>query len=377
MKLTGTGVRRLSYSPRKLLDGYNVEKLSIATIASHSALDVFDGAKDHGFRTIAVCQIGRERTYIRFKRVVDEVLLLDKFADVVRDAAIDMLRRNHAIFVPNRSFSVYVGYDNIEKSFPVPIFGNRYLLRYEERVGEKNYYRLLKIAGIRFPRTFTHPDEIDRPVIVKMPHARKRVERGFFIAVDRDDFKRKFSRLVSRGVILEEDLTRASIEELIVGAHFNVNYFRSIAEGRVEILSIDRRIQTNLDGLLRLPADVQLELGEHLDIEMVEIGHEPATIRESMLDKLFEIGDRFVEASEKVEPPGVIGPFTLQLMVTKDLEVVVFDVALRIGGGTNAYMGIGSQYSKLYFGRAVSMGWRIAKEVKDCAERGCLEDIVT
>lgn len=377
MKLIGVGVGELSYSPRKLLDGYDVEKLSIATIASHSALDVFDGAKDHGFRTIAVCQIGREKTYTRFKRVVDEVLLLDRFADVVRDTVVDVLRRNNAIFVPNRSFSVYVGYDNIERSFPVPVFGNRYLLRYEERVDEKNYYRLLDVAGIKFPKTFTNPDEIDRPVIVKMPHARKRVERGFFIAVDRDDFKRKFSRLVSRGVLLEEDLARASIEELVVGAHFNVNYFRSIAEGRVEILSIDRRIQTNLDGLLRLPADVQLELGDYLDVEMVEIGHEPATIRESMLDKLFEIGDRFVEATEKVEPPGVIGPFTLQLMVTKDLEVVVFDVALRIGGGTNAYMGIGSQYSKLYFGKAVSMGWRIAKEVKDCAERGCLENIVT
>jgi len=377
LKLIGVEVGELSYSPRKLLDGYDVEKLSIATIASHSALDVFDGAKDHGFRTIAVCQIGREKTYTRFKRVVDEVLLLDRFADVVRDTVVDVLRRNNAIFVPNRSFSVYVGYDNIERSFPVPVFGNRYILRYEERVGEKNYYRLLDVAGIKFPKTFTNPDEIDRPVIVKMPHARKRVERGFFIAVDRDDFKRKFSRLVSRGILLEEDLARASIEELVVGAHFNVNYFRSIAEGRVEILSIDRRIQTNLDGLLRLPADVQLELGDYLDVEMVEIGHEPATIRESMLDKLFEMGDRFVEATEKVEPPGVIGPFTLQLMVTKDLEVVVFDVALRIGGGTNAYMGIGSQYSKLYFGKAVSMGWRIAKEVKDCAERGCLENIVT
>jgi 5-formaminoimidazole-4-carboxamide-1-(beta)-D-ribofuranosyl 5'-monophosphate synthetase len=377
LKLAGTEVRGLSYSPRKLLEGYSVENLSVATIASHSALDVFDGAKDHGLRTVAVCQVGREKTYTRFNRVIDEVLLLDRFADVVRADIVDRLRRGHAIFVPNRSFSVYVGYDNIERSFPVPVFGNRYLLRYEERVSEKNYYKLLDIAGIRRPRTYTYPDEIDRPVIVKIPHARKRVERGFFIAVDREDFKRKFARLVSRGVLLEEDIAKASIEELVVGAHFNVNYFKSVAEGRVEILSIDRRIQTNLDGLLRLPADVQLELGEYLDVEMIEVGHEPATIRESVLEKLFEAGDRFVEAAEKVEPPGVVGPFTLQLMVTKDLEVVVFDVALRIGGGTNAYMGIGSQYSKLYFGRSVSMGWRIAKEIKDCAEGGCLEDVVT
>lgn len=213
--------------------------------------------------------------------------------------------------------------------------------------------------------------------MVKMPHARKRVERGFFVAVDREDFWRKFRKLVNDGVVSEGDLGKASIEELVVGAHFNVNYFRSVARDEVEILSIDRRIQTNLDGLLRLTADVQLEIRDYFDVEMIEIGHEPATIRESELNRLFEVGDRFVRAAEEVEPPGVIGPFTLQLMVTSDLDIVVFDVALRIGGGTNIYMGIGSQYSKLYFGKPISMGKRVAMEIRECLEGDCLEKLVT
>ena len=120
-----------------------------------------------------------------------------------------------------------------------------------------------------------------------------------------------------------------------------------------------------------------MELSKYIDVEMIEIGHEMATIRESMLEKLFEIGDRFVEATKKFEPPGVIGPFTLQLFVTHDMDVVVFDVAFRIGGGTNVYMGIGSQYSKLYFGKPISMGRRIAMEIKECLELGCIEDVVT
>ena len=362
---------------KELLNGYKLSDISIATIASHSALDVFDGAKDEGFKTIAVCQKGREKPYLRFRRVVDVPIVLDKFADVVRQENIELLRRYNAIFVPNRSFSVYVGYDNIEKIFAVPIFGNRYLLRYEERVGEKTYYRILDEAGIRRPKTFSSPDEIDRPVMVKMPHARKRVERGFFVAVDRDDFWKKFRKLVSDGVVREDDLPKASIEELVIGAHFNVNYFASVARRDVEIISIDRRIQTNLDGFLRLPANIQTELSEYIDIEMIEIGHEMATIRESMLEKLFEIGDRFVEACKKVEPPGIIGPFTLQLFVTSDMDVVVFDVAFRIGGGTNVHMGIGGQYSKLYFGKPVSMGRRVAMEIRECIENKCLEDVVT
>ncbi|MEM4789539.1 MAG: formate--phosphoribosylaminoimidazolecarboxamide ligase family protein [Ignisphaera sp.] len=367
------------YNPNKLLDGYRlgVDYIHIATIASHSALDVFDGAKDEGFKTVAVCQKGREKPYLRFRRVVDYPIILEKFIDIVKDDVVAILRSKNALFVPNRSFSVYVGYDNIENNFPIPIVGNRYLLRYEERSGEKTYYRLLDEAGIRRPITFPSPDDINRPVMVKMPHAKKRVERGFFIAIDRDDFWKKFRRLVSDGVIDEKDLARASIEELVIGAHFNVNYFRSIARKDVEIISIDRRIQTNLDGYLRLPADVQVELKDYIDVEMIEIGHEMATIRESMLEKLFNIGDRFVEATNKIEPPGVIGPFTLQLMVTADMNVVVFDVALRIGGGTNIHMGIGGQYSKLYFGKPISMGRRIAIEIKDCLYMGCLEEIVT
>jgi len=367
------------YDPRKLLEGYprGPEGLRIGAVASHSALDVFDGAKDEGFETVAICQRGREEPYLRFDRVVDRAIVLERFAQVVEERWVEELRRLNTIFVPNRSFAVYVGYDAIESGFPVPIFGNRYLLRWEERTGAKNYYRLLDEAGIRRPKTFENPDDIDRPVMVKLPEARRRVERGFFVAIDRDDFWRKFRRLVDRGVVREEDLGSASIEELVLGAHFNVNYFYSVARKRLELLSIDRRIQSNLDGFLRQTADIQLELREHLEVRYIEVGHEAATIRESLLAKLFDIGDRFVEASRKLEPPGVVGPFTLQLFVTPELDIVVFDVATRIGGGTNIYMGIGSQYSKLYFGRPVSIGSRIAMEIRECAEQGCLEDIVT
>ena len=366
------------FKPDELLEGYDLKagKVHVGAIASHSALDVFDGAKDEGFRTVAICQRGREKPYLRFRRVVDEVMVLSRFGDVVNDAIVSKLRSLNTILVPNRSFSVYVGYDNIETKLNVPIFGNRYLLRWEERTGEANYYRLLDEAGIRRPKTFSDPDDIDRPVIVKLPEATRRVERGFFIAVDRDDFWRKFRKLVRDGVIREEDIANASIEELVIGAHFNVNYFRSIARGDVEILSIDRRIQTNLDGFLRMPAEIQLEL-KNVNVRYIEIGHEAATIRESLLSKLFDVGDRFVEATKKLAPPGIIGPFTLQLFVTPDLDVVVFDVATRIGGGTNIYMGIGSQYSKLYFGKPVSIGRRIAMELKWCLEQKCIDKVIT
>lgn len=359
----------------ELLRSYDLRNIHIGAIASHSALDVFDGAKDEGFKTVAICEAGRELPYLRFKAVVDEVLILKKFADVVDEDVMRRLKDLNTILIPNRSFSVYVGYRNIEERLRIPVFGNKYLLKWEERVGDYNYYKLLDAAGIRRPKVFKDPDSIDVPVIVKMPEARRRVERGFFIASDRDDFYRKVRELMDKGIIDEVSLKNASIEELVIGAHFNVNYFRSIVRKDVELLSIDRRIQSNLDGFIRIPAKEQL--GIDYPVRYVEVGHEPATIRESILNKLFSIGDAFVEAVDRLVPPGLIGPFTLQLMVTPELDVVVYDVAFRIGGGTNVYMGVGSQYSKLYFGRPVSMGRRIAMEIRWCVEGGCLDRVLT
>jgi len=343
----------------------------IACIASHSALDVFDGAKDEGFRTIAIAQRGRELPYREFP-VVDELIILEKFSEITRDDVQNKLLSRESVIVPNRSFSVYVGYDAIERRLRVPVFGNKYLLRWEERVGETNYYKILDEAGLRRPRILK-PNEIDGPVIVKLPEATRKVERGFFVAKDKDDFQRKVEQLKSQGIISDESLREAVIEEYIAGTHFNVNFFRSIAMDRLELLSIDRRLQTNIDDINRLPAKEQIDV----PARMIEVGHIPVTIRESLLEKLFEAGHAVVKAVDRIVKPGLIGPFTLQLMITPDLDVVIYDVAFRIGGGTNAYMGIGSQYSKLYFREPISMGRRIAMEIRTCIEKKCLEEITT
>ncbi|WP_338599956.1 formate--phosphoribosylaminoimidazolecarboxamide ligase family protein [Sulfolobus tengchongensis] len=347
--------------------------LKIAALASHSALDVFDGAKDEGFQTIGLCKKGRERPYLEFKAIMDRCILLDDFKEIVSDRVQDELIKENAIIIPNRSLAVYLGYDDLER-MKVKIFGNRYMLRWEERIGEKNYYKILNEAKIPSPRIFK-PEEIDRPVIVKLPEAKRRVERGFFFAVNKEDFYNKLDDLLRKNIIDEESVKNMVIEEFVFGAHFNLNYFYSEIFNRLELISIDRRIQSDWDTLYRLPADIQLKLNRVP--RLIEVGHEPVTIRESLLEKVFEIGHKFVEATKKLEPPGIIGPFTLQVMVTPDLDLVVYDVAPRIGGGTNAYMGIGSQYSKFYFGKPISLGRRIALEIKYAIINNLTEKILS
>ncbi len=91
----------------------------------------------------------------------------------------------------------------------MPLFGSRNLLRSEERSEEKSYYWLLEKAGLPYPEP-VKPEEIDEVglVIVKLPHAKKRLERGFFTAASYREFREKAERLIKLGVITEEDLAR-------------------------------------------------------------------------------------------------------------------------------------------------------------------------
>jgi len=357
----------------KLLNQYNYEKISIGVIGSHSALDVLDGARKNRFKTTVICEKGREDPYERFNRIIDDLIILDKFSDIY--SIQDELIEDNCIFIPNRSFAVYCDTNRIEKEFKVPIFGSRNLLKVEERVGLHNYYEILQEANIRAPKIFKNPAEIDSPVICKIPHAKQKVERGFFVAKNKEDFFEEFERRVENGALNKEDLKLASIEEYVSGVTFNFNMFSSPIYNRCELMGIDRRFVTDLDGIVRLPANQQLKL--ELEEEMKEIGNYAVTLRESMLKHVFPMGDRFIEATKKLYPPGIIGPFALQTMITKDYEFVVFDVSMRMGGGTNSFMGIGSQYSAVYWGEPISAGRRVGMEIRMAAEQNRLQYVVT
>ncbi|MEM0233077.1 MAG: formate--phosphoribosylaminoimidazolecarboxamide ligase family protein [Candidatus Nezhaarchaeales archaeon] len=357
----------------KVLEKYNLDDIHIGVLGSHSALDVMDGAKDEDFKTIVVCQRGREKPYLMYKRLCDEIIVLDKFSQIVNEEVQRTLRELNTVFVPHRAFTTYVPYDDIEERFLVPIFGNRAMLRTEERWAPRNQYYLLEKAGIRQPKKFKSPDEIDRLVIVKVPEAKRKIERAFFTASDPEDYWRKARERIEKGIITEEDLKSAVIEEFVIGTYFNFNYFYSPLDDELEFLGIDRRLQTNIYDFVNLPARQQLDVD--VPLQNIEVGHMPATIRESLLEKVFDIGLRFVEVTKKEYPPGIIGPFALQGAVTVDLDIVIFDVSPRVPG--SPVLITTSPYSKFKHGFVVGTGRRIAMELKKAVNLKRLIDVVT
>jgi 5-formaminoimidazole-4-carboxamide-1-(beta)-D-ribofuranosyl 5'-monophosphate synthetase len=357
---------------KSLVSGYTKENTTIATIGSHSALDICDGAKEEGFKTLVFCQQGRETPYTRFKRIIDEIVVLPKFADIGSPEMQRKMLDAHAVFIPNRSFSTYVGYDIIENQFKVPMFGSRMLLRSEERGEQKNQYYLLEKAGIRYPKQIKSPKDIHGLSIVKVQEAGRKLERAFFTCATPREYEKKADDRIRQKLITRADLEKVIIEEFVVGAFFNFNYFYSPIGREVEFLGCDRRIQTNLDGILNLTADQQLEA--NIVSRNIEIGHMLATVRESMLEKVFEIGDKFVKVTKEEYPPGIIGPFALQGAITPEMEIVIFDVSPRVPGSPVLEF---SPYGKHYYGRFTSTGRRIAMEIAGALQENTLAEVIT
>ena len=221
-----------------ILDRYDLEQASIGTIASHSALDLANGAREEGFQTVAVCEKGRERTYLRYKRIINRTIILDSFKDLLKEENQKKLRDMNVIFVPNRSLTAYVPVKKIESELHIPMFGNRYMLQADERIHQN---RLFEDAGIDHPYWFKSYKDIDRLSIVKATEPKKKIERAFFTATSPGEFKSKWeARFGNDYALLEKQLQTGEtwIEEYVLGAQFNFNYFYSPLKDEVEFLGI-------------------------------------------------------------------------------------------------------------------------------------------
>ena len=356
---------------QKIIQSYSDIRLGV--LGSHSALEIMDGAKDENFETTVFCQKGREIPYQRFSRVADEIIILNKFKDITTIANQKKLRDTNTLIIPHRSLTAYLGYDALENKLKVPIFGNRQLFQAEERNHKRNQYYLLKKAGIKYPKIFKNPKSINKPAIVKVMEKGRRLERAFFTVSSYSDFKNKSEEKIRKGLISKKDLEESSIEELAIGTYLNFNYFYTPISEQVDFIGIERRLQTNIHDYNALPAKQQLEMD--IQLQNIEVGHTPASIRESLLEKVFKMGDKFVKAVKNEYHPGIIGPFSLQSVITKDLEIIVYDVSLRVPG--NPIVATTSPYTKYQYGTTFGVGRRIAMEIKKAIEENRLSEIIT
>ncbi|MCD4703698.1 MAG: formate--phosphoribosylaminoimidazolecarboxamide ligase [Methanosarcinaceae archaeon] len=346
-----------------ILRGYNTDELTIATVCSHSSLQIFDGARKEGFRTIGICVGQPPRFYDAYpKAKPDEYIIVDSYQDMPSIA--EELVRKNAIVIPHGSFVEYMGTKNFAE-FPVPTFGNRAVLEWESDRDKERVW--LESAGLHMPKQ-VEPEDIDGPVMVKYHGAKG--GRGFFVAKTHEEFLRSV-----------DENEKYTIQEFIVGTRYYLHFFYSplktegykLSNGTLEMLSMDRRVESNADEIFRLGSPNELENAGIVPTYVVT-GNIPLVARESLLPLIFSIGEKVVEQSLKLFD-GMIGPFCLETVFTDQLEIKVFEISARIVAGTNLFTS-GSPYSD-FVEPNLSTGKRIAQEIKLARSMDRLEEILS
>lgn len=339
---------------------------AIATLGSHCALQVLKGAKDEGLKTLLVCEKKRERLYKRFD-FIDELILVDSFEEVLDNKCARILEKNNAVLIPHGTLIAQMTTKQIE-SIKTPIFGNKWILRWES--DRKLKEKLMLESRLNVPKAIPSPKKINRLVIAKRHGAAG--GKGYFLATSEKDYVKKRNILVKQGLIKgDSDLY---IQEYVIGVLAYLQFFYSPLKDDLEFFGVDKRHESDIEGLARIPAPQQMGMDYISSFNV--IGNSPMVLRESLLDEVYQMGERFVEASKRLVKPGMNGPFCIEGVYDQDGKFWSFEFSARIVAGTNIYMD-GSPYSTLIYDMPMSMGRRIAREVKIAAKSKKLEKITT
>ena len=338
--------------------------VSVATLGSHCALQVLKGAKDEGFETVLICEKKRAGLYARFG-FIDRTIPVDSFSEITGGACAEALRGHDSVLVPHGTLVSQLSSGAIE-DLGVPVFGNKFILRWESDRAMKE--KMMRESGLDVPAQAPDPGSISKLSIVKRQGAAG--GRGYFMASSEKEYRQKRASLVEAGTISESE--PLYIQEYVGGVLAYLQYFYSPLSGSLEFYGADRRHESDIEGLARIPAEHQMP-GQVPSFNVV--GNSPMVLRESLLGRVYEMGEGFVEAAARLAPPGMNGPFCIEGVYDASGKFWAFEFSARIVAGTNVYTQ-GSPYS-VFYGEPMSMGRRIARELREAEKAGRLGDVTT
>ena len=336
---------------------------TIATLCSHSSLQIFHGARREGLSTLGLSVGAPPRFYDAFPLArPDRFLSVDRVEDLPQVA--DTIRSAAGVVIPHGSFVEYLGPEKFQK-MEVPVFGNRAVIAWEsDRRKEREW---LESAKVLMPRRYEDASEVDGPVIVKYYGAKG--GKGFFLAKN----ARALEEFHPSGPYV--------IQEYVLGTRYYMHFFYSplsdrgyrVGHGSLELLGMDRRDEANIDELYKLGAQEELQRAG-IRPTFVVTGNVPVILRESLLPQAFDNAARIIERSIELFG-GMVGPFCVEGIMTEDLQFKVFEISTRIVAGTNLFIS-GSPYAD-FVEPGLSMGRRIAQEIKRAQAEDRLAEVLS
>jgi 5-formaminoimidazole-4-carboxamide-1-(beta)-D-ribofuranosyl 5'-monophosphate synthetase len=220
------------------------------------------------------------------------------------------------------------------------------------------------------PLQINKKNEIKNLCIVKLHGAAG--GKGYFLAWNEQSFDEGCQKLIDQNVIKSEK--ELYIQEYVLGVPIFLQFFYSPLKDEVELLGIDRRYESDIDGIGRIPSNIQIKL--NLEPSYNIIGNFPMVLRESLLQEVFSMAENFAEKTKELVAPGIPGPFCLEGVYDKNGKFFIFEFSARIVAGTNLFIN-GSPYSDLLYHEPMSMGRRISREIKEAIKLNRLDNIIT
>jgi 5-formaminoimidazole-4-carboxamide-1-(beta)-D-ribofuranosyl 5'-monophosphate synthetase len=355
---------------KRVARDYNKREIRIATIGSHSALNIFMGAREEGFKTVCIAVEGRDRVYKYFD-LVDEFVYVRDYSDILKKDVQDKLRELNCIIIPHGSFNAYINQERMNKELNLPFLGNRKLNEYE--VSRINQHEWMRAAGLKTPHIYESIDELKGGLaFVKFPGAKG--GKGYFVVDSPKAYNKKLRLMLKRKLITKEEAKHPYIQEYIIGVTIYPHYFHSPLKDETEFMGLDKRYESSVDGIFRIPVPEQL--AQEISPTFSIVGNFPMVVREKLLDEIFQMGDKIVAESKKFAPPGLIGPFCLETICTENLDLIAFEISTRIVAGCNVNIPT-NPYAYLKYGENMYMGRRIAREIKNAIREDRVNEIIT
>ena len=321
---------------------------TIATLGSHSALQILKGAHDEGFRTLAISNRDTERLYRSFA-FVDEVIALNDYSEFM--SKIDELERRKVIIVPHGSFVAYLSLEE-HKKMTIPYFGNKAVLDWE--ASRELQRQWLSRAGLKLPRQF-RSGRRDRPAGHRQA-LRGGGRQGLHV-------HSRYPGL--RGARRRTCKEAYTIQEYIIGVPLYIHYFYSplhAASSRSCRWTGATRRTSIRSG--RIPARRAGGHGRRAPPTWWS-GISRCRCASRCWPRRYRMGEDVVRVSKEIcGPKGLFGAFCIETIITPDIQFYVMEISARIVAGTNLFID-GSPYSYLNYTEPMSTGRRIAREIKN------------
>ncbi len=224
---------------KQIIKKYDSKKIRIGVLGSHSALEIASGAKQEGLETVVVCQKGQRQN---LHQILPKHLRPCSHAgQILRNNKRSLRQGTHRLKHGFRSQPLLLSLRRLRRNRkPVrrasdgkPLDASNRRTQHPEKptvpAAESGDSDAENLQVTQRNRPISHRES---------PEKQRAIERAFFYPSNPVEFDKMASDRIAKGIITQEALDHALMEEYVIGAKFNANLFWSPLTDEIDLLGL-------------------------------------------------------------------------------------------------------------------------------------------